>query len=47
MTEGDDLRMSRADFEKAVKQVLSAPIHPTARKAKARKPAKKAKRAKG
>jgi hypothetical protein len=37
MTEGDDLRMSRADFEKAVKQVLSAPLHPTSRKAKAKK----------
>jgi len=42
MTEGDELRMSRADFEKAVKQVLSAPVHPSSRKAKAQK--KKTKR---
>ena len=47
MTEGDDLRMSRADFEKAVKQILSAPPHPSSKKAKAKKPAKKLRRAKG
>jgi hypothetical protein len=47
MTEGDDLRMTRADFKRAVKQVLTAPLHPTARKAKAKKPAKKTHRAKG
>jgi hypothetical protein len=44
MTEGDDLRMTRADFEKAVKQVLSAPPHPSSKKAK--KPAKKPRKAK-
>jgi len=41
MTEGDDLRMSRADFEKAVRQVLAAPPHPTSKKAKAKAVKKK------
>jgi hypothetical protein len=43
MTEGDDLRMSRAAFEKAVKQVLSAPPHPSSKKAKAKKAKQKRK----
>jgi hypothetical protein len=37
MTEGDDLKMSRAAFEKAVRQVLSAPPHPSSKKAKVKK----------
>jgi len=43
MTEGNDLKMSRADFEKAVKRVLSAPPHPTSKKAKAKKAKQKRK----
>jgi hypothetical protein len=43
MTEGDDLRMTRAAFEKAVRQVLTAPPHPTSKKAKAKKPKQKRK----
>ncbi|HXT11045.1 MAG TPA: hypothetical protein VN873_05725 [Candidatus Angelobacter sp.] len=47
MTEGDDLKMARGDFKNALKRILSAPVHPTSRKAKAKKPAKKPRRAKG
>jgi hypothetical protein len=44
MTEGDDLKMSRAEFEKAVRKVLAAPSRPSSKKAK--KPTKKPRRAK-
>jgi hypothetical protein len=37
MAEGDDLKMKRGDFENALKRILSAPNHPTSRKAKAKK----------
>jgi hypothetical protein len=47
MTEGDDLRMKRGDFENALKRILSAPNHPTSKKSKAKKPAKKPRRKKG
>jgi hypothetical protein len=46
MTEGDDLRMTRAAFEKAVRKVLSAPPHSSSKKSK-RKKAKQKRKAKG
>lgn len=41
MTEGDELRMNRGDFEKAIRQVLAAPPHPTSKKSKAKKAKKR------
>ena len=47
MTEGDDLKMKRGDFENALRRILSAPNHPKSKKSKAKKAKKQPKRSKG
>jgi len=41
MTESEDLKMTRAAFENAVRKVLHAPPPPTSKKAKAKKSRRK------